>query len=804
MLIMPAVWKTYCEADGGNKAIQGVVKYAVNRFHAMHPEAFVFQAADVAATMVSHSGMTAKEKFASNVTSVFLSLSTASTGETNAGGIQILTKAYEREAVLTSLNDTPELMVDSFHRGELISTVFDQFEGKPFPLENLARLCLTVIADDPFIVRAEQFLILFRYLVPSLYHNSMTARAILGNGIQALGTAVFSKTGIPRPDQRSKLDEGPSVSKLARAESVPAPAQSMFTKANAASNFNAMKQEYLYLVVAFTKVGGQLPTDVIRRALSLLQVVLRESSGTTVQGVSLFLREFTESSLLRESKPPPKLAVALLGDIIPLIYSHGYAIDFSGVFDVVTQLCKDDHLVDDPAFIKLVAGFTSAALDALETAATSNTLRGVQFRDAFVSLVVVLLQTSNMDPLLQLRGRAPSAGLLLSLVLPVCLRLPTTSTMRSGAHSLRRAWVQLLGFALSACESNGASRPAPLSNTGEKDSPDSPRSIVAGLLFALQAIKVIIVRGGEDISLILPDVWLRIASTIKQAFGDGSGLFTLNGIGDRDGHLSPFLGPSRPTSPNDQTEYFVQPPTQSPALERAPQVADYGLWSILEMVCFYRTPLNIQLRLWLQQKLLQLESRIEANGGTPKRGSFVRDIRRTSFSPFTKTRRRSGIPSAPVSPDGSPAFRPSRDVGAPPPLFLGSPNTISTFDRFPQASPPADGAVPRIRHLGPEFHVQAKLQKPTRATSGSDNSNPLLLAAKLISISRPKLVRESYRRVEAVRIFWGYESFMGDDMSSFEAWTNTAALKKIVDECQELEKEFHDIVQLDVDEAHRM
>ena len=769
----------------------------------------MFQSVDVAAAMISHSDMTNKDVFAANITSIFISLGVVMRAEMNAGGIQSMTKIYEREAILTSLNDAPETITNSFQRGESMSTVVDQFEGKAFPLENLARLCLTVIADDPFILRAEQFLILFRYLVPSLYHNSMTARAFVRDGIEALGTAVFSKTAAPRPDPRSRLDETPYTSRLARIESGPTTTPSMFAKANAVSNFNAMKQEYLHLIVAFTKVGGQLQTDVIRRALSLLQAVLRDSTGSTVQNLSLFLQEFTESSLLRETKPPPKLAVALLSDIVPLIYSHGYVIDFSGVFGVVTQLCKDERLTEDPGFMRLVAGFSDAALDTLEAASAANTLRGVMFRDAIVSLAVALVRTATIDPMLQLRGRIPSAGLMTSFVLPVCLQLPDTSSLRSGANSVRRAWVQLLGFALLAFESSTTQRSTvTASNTvGRSDTinqgvQNSPRGMVAGMLMALQVIKVIIVRGGEDVAMLVPDVWLRIAAVIKEVLGDGNGLFSLPGPGNREGPQSPFSAPSGPASPNDQTEYFVEPSSQNSSSKRAPRASDYGLWSILELLCFYRTPLNIQLRLWLQEKLLQLEARIEANGGTPNRASFMRDTRRLSFSPFTKTRRRSGVPSAPVSPDGSPAFRPSRDTTGPPPLFLGSPNTISTFDRFPQASPPADGMIPRIRHLGPEFQAQAKLQKPTRGASGtSDGISPLRAAAKLISMSRPKQVEESHRRVEAVRIFWGYESFTGpgEDMSAFEAWTSTVALKRIMEECHELAREFRDVVKLDGD-----
>jgi hypothetical protein len=811
MLIMPAIWKTYCDAEGGNKAIRGAIEYAINRFHAIHPEAFVFQSVDVAAAMISHPDMKSRGEFASNVTSVFISLGVMLRNELNAGGIQHVTKMYEREAILTSLNDAPETIINSFQRGEPMSNVVDQFEGAVFPLENLARLCLTVIADDPFILRAEQFLTLFRYLTPSLYHNSMTARTFVGNGIDALGTAVFSRSTVPRGDPRARTEDNQTTFGLNRTESRTTYGQSMFAKANSPSNFTAMKQEYLHLIVAFTKVGGQLPTEVIRRALELLKAVLRDSAGSMVQGVALFLREFTESSLLREGRPPPKQAIGLLSDILPLIYSHGYVIDFSGVFDVISQLCKDERLVDDPMFTKLATGFSAAAFDVLDIAAAANALRGAQFRDAFVSLIVALVQTANNDPLAQLRGRTASAGLLVAVILPVCLRLPKTSSLRSRANNLRRAWIQLLGFALSACEYGPIQKaPSNAPNTQERQGTinqglqNSPRGLVAGLLIALQVIKVIMVRAGEDIALVLPDVWLRIASVIKEAFGDGNGIFSIAGMGDQDPPFSPFPSHSRPTSPNDQTTYLTVQSVQPPALEREPRAADYAVWSILEMLCFYRTPLNIQLRLWLQEKLLQLDARIEANGGFPNRGSFLRDTRRLSFSPFIKTRRRSGVPSAPVSPDGSPSFHPSRGTEVPTALSLGSPNTISTFDRFPQASPPIDGVIPRIRHLGPEFQAQSKVQRTRGTGGGGTGSNPLRAAAKLISIGRPVLVRESHRRVEAVRIFWGYESFSGpgDDMSAFEAWTGTVALKKIVEECRELAKEFHDIVKLETDELH--
>ncbi|KAG8852983.1 hypothetical protein FRB91_005618, partial [Serendipita sp. 411] len=230
--------------------------------------------------------------------------------------------------------------------------------------------------------------------------------------------------------------------------------------------------------------------------------------------------------------------------------------------------------------------------------------------------------------------------------------------------------------------------------------------------------------------------------------------------------------------------------------EKAPRAVDYATWSLMEFVCFYRTPLSIQLRLWVQEKLTALEARFEASGQvSTQRRSLLRDQRRLSFSPFTKARRRSGNLSVPPSPEISPSLRPRgmSTMGVPPNLLLGSASSISTFDRFPQASPPADSRIARIRHLGPEFPIR----EAKRATGPA---NPLRAASKSIPIGRTRLVQESHRRVHAVRIFWGYETFTGDDMSSFEAWSMSIALRRIAEESKELMGEFQDVSRVSLDE----
>lgn len=452
------------------------------------------------------------------------------------------------------------------------------------------------------------------------------------------------------------------------------------------------------------------------------------------------------------------------------------------------------------AFVKLVTnGFCSAAFDTLEMAASENMLKGVQFRESLINLLVTIIPFPQFDVLKQLQARYSSAGILASLVLPVCLRLHTTASVRQGADGLRGAWIQLMGYAIAACEGRGEEK-LHRNDSKSSDAPErqmssgqglhaSPRGMVARMLLALQIIKTIIIRAGDDIAMALPDVWLRVSRVIQNQFRDGNGLFTL-----KDPHNTPGASPSpsRPISPVGQGDYFTATSSLIQPKQYPPRAVDYGVWSVLEMLCFYRSPLTIQLRLWLQEKLSELDQQIEIREGSVRFSAFKRDSRRQSFSPFTKSRRKSGMPSATPSPSGSPSLRAARGSGMPPPLLLGSPNSISTFDRFPQATPPADPGVLRIRHLGPEFKIQ-------EAKKASGPANPTRAAGTLISISRPSLIQESHKRIMAVRIFWGYETFTGDDMAVFEAWTAPEALRRIVSETSELTQEFHDITKMDVD-----
>ncbi|KAG8919843.1 hypothetical protein FRC01_001070 [Tulasnella sp. 417] len=293
--------------------------------------------------------------------------------------------------------------------------------------------------------------------------------------------------------------------------------------------------------------------------------------------------------------------------------------------------------------------------------------------------------------------------------------------------------------------------------------------------------------------------------------------------------LSPTIAPERPFS-FAQTSSFnlgspMPPPTPTP-ISSSIRLVDYLLWSTLELVCLHRSPLLLQLKFWIQEKMLNFDERVRGNllssPGGPASPAFrpsTRESRRVS-SIFAKPRR-SGYRSAGVSPEASPAFGAvggSRLSRSPSLLSLGGgmnrPNSAldsptDRYDRFPNASPVLgpSSTIPRIRHLGPTGRTEGLTIPPNfpglagRSSSGSrsgsiDDQVTAGLASERVFNS--DFVKTSHWRVRVVQSCMGYdplpmdsdhgEGFGGE--RDIRAWTRAQAIKAVLDETRALLAEF--------------
>lgn len=261
-----------------------------------------------------------------------------------------------------------------------------------------------------------------------------------------------------------------------------------------------------------------------------------------------------------------------------------------------------------------------------------------------------------------------------------------------------------------------------------------------------------------------------------------------------DKHNSHFmLRPDRPPS-------SIPPSPTSPSVARHsserlgtsdPRVVDYLLWSFLEFVCRRRSPLTLQLRTLMHEKLVPLhDSLVSLNTGTEQAHmSRARRSLRPVSTIFSKPRlsMAAGFRSTGPSPEASPRLGPSESAGLrasiPPPLTLD----VSTFSGTPLSSPghtPSNSLKKRIVHLGPQFRSHSPTFISPSSTSesvsvgkrGADGGKGSSDVRKIISQARIRsraLQQRTYERVRIVQACSGYHTLLAMPTQTISTRSNS-------------------------------
>ena len=101
-------------------------------------------------------------------------------------------------STITIAEKVPQAFLASVHRStqdksQVTVDVPDEFDSKRLGMDDLVRLFLTVIAHNPTILRAQQFIRFLMFMAPHLYHASASARTVLRDGVSALGAILLNK-----------------------------------------------------------------------------------------------------------------------------------------------------------------------------------------------------------------------------------------------------------------------------------------------------------------------------------------------------------------------------------------------------------------------------------------------------------------------------------------------------------------------------------------------------------------------------------------------------------------------------------
>ncbi|KAI0761145.1 hypothetical protein BC629DRAFT_1546592 [Irpex lacteus] len=290
---------------------------------------------------------------------------------------------------------------------------------------------------------------------------------------------------------------------------------------------------------------------------------------------------------------------------------------------------------------------------------------------------------------------------------------------------------------------------------------------------------------------------------------------------------SPALSPRTSTFGESQQNIFAFPSSISMhgrSTYNPPRMIDYLAWSMIEWCWLRRSPLMTQIRIFAQERIVNLTTELRLQGAVPLHSPMRPGGRRFS-SVFSKPRRSMHNPSAPSSTASTPrnsvhlsgsvslpqmndtlsassTLAPSQSLDSRQAGYARMPSPISPSGRTSQ-----DSTTLKIVHLGPvESSLGANLTRTTSATA--DDIASRTISAKCLAketvITSHFLTRMTYRRIRLVQQLMGYSSIllplpgssysMDDDVIDVEpaAWTRNEALQAVVDETRELLGEFRE------------
>lgn len=859
-LFMPALAKVYAEFHR-RVDITLAIEYAVHRFYALHREAFLFQSLDAITLVVALPETNAKD-YTARIYDLFYSLRTgAPPPNFDPAGIQGINQLQERQAFLfRAADETPQTFLTAIRRGDaqtngqIFFEIPDLYENSRLKMEDFVKLFLTIIAHDPSILRAQHFMRMFRHIAFHLYNASTHARNVLQEGLVALSNILL------RTFSKSKAGEAGGAVEFELVDG-----SEGLEKKNVSCS-NVMRLDFLFALIGVGEAGCLFPPQMVRKAVEIAQLILRDTPSDMLEPLSVFFAHLAKLVVLRGELSKPKYVKPFLQDITPIIRQYTAVLDLTSVFETFTKISASAPYANDVDFARLVTHeVCSAGLDAC-TLITSDTTKGnTRFTDALVSLLAESVFLRGADVIAELEKHRPSPHFLTRVVLPLALSLKTTDELNSDSGKLEvshrgaltSTWIGLLLYAMTACQrSFRASESLPLtrSKSREKRSDDEKKwqTPLATYTTSLQIIKIIIIRAETEISATFPDLWNRLAVFLKSALIDGNANFALRPSGPDEGSPSPSPTPSPRGSihinRSGQSPFFDLPGQSIPLAQ--PRVIDYALWSVLEFLCTYRSPLRLQLRLFTVEKVVSLDQELKPQQRrtspfmtptTPFASPTASPMsRRISASVFAKPRRSAVLSSADSSPHGSRS--PSMvHVPSTPSIHLTPGNSfqgltpLGTVDTpilasggglrlpgyqyvSPTISPSRQGPGayvqdsqgPRILHLGPTS-PSALIPPAPLSPSGGGNMgvSKLRLVAQSTKIQSPAIIRMTYRSIRAVQAFMGYDTLlpmpslnaglgisgigMENDEVSVATWTRRSALEAVLKEVKLLEEEFKDL-----------
>ncbi|KAG2213031.1 hypothetical protein INT47_011180 [Mucor saturninus] len=678
---LPALFKVFCEVDCFPE-VRSAIIFAWCRFYAVHEESFVFQ---MLGTLVP-SILTAYTKsldLGSWMIDNLFTLMQAMNNPPHLGatsdvlGLQLQVELDDHERSIQERIDAASnpmamplstAILKPLSRSVTVPITpleINNYNNRSFELSNFIKLFLTIIAYDPGSLRAEQFVKIFRHMIPK-FNEIPVLKDLIDEGMAALVDvfAKFSKNAKPTVtsvNTSANGYHGVSVDDIrmsgiggagsgARTES----AQHAYGKQWQQNDRLTVKKEFVILVHEYLKHEGVLSEFAHEKMAHIIKIVMQNYS--LIKGYVCptdWIKHYLIDSLhsMAEARNASKSFRKILNLIFTQYRVQWKTMDASDLYDGLAIVLEQGQ--GNPVTMHEIAGVLNEKFVSFGmTTATLHNWEGdtkghTKFCNALVRLIIAIMENSTQDVLGNIEQQPPTSGLIGNIIIPICFQynlqwdysnMPMSGKFRPDPTS---NWTRLLNYISRACsqasllksKSSGFSLAQLAAGMGQstlddidatefpdiKDSKQTPQSVA--LLFSLSfvAMKTILVRGSTSFNK-LRGSWVQIAYFIKTALVFGQTLKFLKpksgrstpinvtspamGSGSGGGGLSPGVlspGIGAWTNSNEGRTGFSFSAPLSTGT-----IYDFTTWRFLEFVSCYKSPLLLFLKDFIQEKLIDM------------------------------------------------------------------------------------------------------------------------------------------------------------------------------------------------------
>ena len=457
-------------------AILDCVTYAMRSFYRIHGDAFVHQ------TVVVIADGDSDPKATYDILACLATPNGASSGISS--GLKGVNDKEELEALVQVLSG-PELSVaevgqDASQR--LASKMAHiNLDARVFPQDNIVRLFVTIIAANPAIPRAINFMRLLggiiSYLKPQM--------SLLQDSMDALGSVI------------AKAKVGNDAAKLTF----------LPYTADVKPDWTAARRAYVSLVEAYARSGGHLSPNATRRTLDMVLDLLNGDPVAIGSTAASIVHELARTRLSSDA------ALTFLRDIAPLFRQFIDVVDFSGFMDEITSLIDSSNgsnSLGHELVEVIVDSYVDSSIRMLARAAEDGLVFSIPLRSSTIKLIAGAAFLPGADVLSSLEQTPATANVLASLVFPLVLELdlPEQGDHEAVLHSL---WIRLLRYVVQPWKKSTSPT-------------DTPRNFPLIAVLTLQITKLVSLRAPDAISEV-KGLWQYLGRHLTDMTDDGDGLF---------------------------------------------------------------------------------------------------------------------------------------------------------------------------------------------------------------------------------------------------------------------------------------